>query len=234
MISVKLLIFSPLRYIYLSFNNFKKHRNTSFLLALTFPFTASAFSYNLKSHEILEDIGISLVAITAIYSFYSKRHHLYQGIFLALTIIFTNWLDQLFQGYIVVVKIFFTLFFFTYMLILSLIKLFAAKDITINSIVGVINGFIVLGIIAGTGLLVISLIWPDAFIFTYNEPNTFLSFVYFGFVTITTLGFGDIVPVPPPGQLGIIIFSILCQMYLATILASFIGKYSSMSKQNDY
>jgi hypothetical protein len=213
--------------------NYKQHRNIYFLLALTFLFTASAFSYNLKSHEILEDIGISLVAITAIYSFYTKRHHLYFGIFLALIIIVTNWLDQMFQGYVVIVKIFFTLFFFTYILILSLIKLFASKSITLNSIIGVINGFIVLGIIAGSGLLVISRIWPDAFVFSYNEPYTFLSYIYFGFVTITTLGFGDIVPVTPPGQLGIIIFSIVGQMYLATIIASFIGKYSAISKHSD-
>ena len=100
-----------------------------------------------------------------------------------------------------------------------------------NSIIGVINGFIVLGIIAGTSLLVIHNIWSDSFVFTYEEPNVFLSYIYFGFVTITTLGFGDIIPVTPPGQLGVIIFSVLGQMYLATIIASFIGKYSAMKKE---
>lgn len=193
-------------------------------------FFASAFSYNLKSHALLEDVGLSLVAITAIYSFYNKKHQLIFGFSLAIVLIVSNWMDDILQEYVFVIKISFTLFFFTYILTLTLRKLFATREINMNSIIGVINGFIVLGIIAGTSLLVIHTIWPDSILFVFNEPNIFLAYVYFGFVTITTLGFGDIIPITPPGQLGVIIFSVLGQMYLATIIASFIGKYSAMKK----
>ncbi len=193
-------------------------------------FFASAFSYNLKSHALLEDVGLSLVAITAIYSFYNKKHQLIFGFSLAIVLIVSNWMDDILQEYVFVIKISFTLFFFTYILTLTLRKLFATREINMNSIIGVINGFIVLGIIAGTTLLVIHTIWPDSILFVFNEPNIFLAYVYFGFVTITTLGFGDIIPITPPGQLGVIIFSVLGQMYLATIIASFIGKYSAMKK----
>ena len=207
-----------------------KHKNIYFLIALLFLFTAAAFSYNLKSHDLMVDLGITLVAITAIYSFYNKKQHLYIGIVLALLIIITNWLDEMGSENTIIVKIASTLLFFSYILALTLRKLFTTREININSIIGVINGFIVLGIIAGTSMLVIHTIWTDSFVFTYEEPNTFLSYIYFGFVAITTLGFGDIVPVTPPGQLGVIIFSVLGQMYLATIIASFVGKYSAMKK----
>ncbi len=139
-------------------------------------------------------------------------------------------MDDTNQVYLGILKIVSTLSFFTYVLVLSLTKLFATKSNSLNSIIGVINGFIIHGIIAGTFLLVINLIWPDAFVFSYSEPYTFLSFVYFGFVTITTLGFGDIITVTPPGQPGIKVFSVLGQMYLATIIASFVGEYSTLNQ----
>lgn len=147
-----------------------------------------------------------------------------------MAIIVSNWMDDTNQVYLGILKIVSTLSFFTYVLVLSLTKLFATKSNSLNSIIGVINGFIIHGIIAGTFLLVINLIWPDAFVFSYSEPYTFLSFVYFGFVTITTLGFGDIITVTPPGQPGIKVFSVLGQMYLATIIASFVGEYSTLNQ----
>ncbi len=206
-----------------------KHKNIYFLVALFLLFVVSAFTYNLKSHALFEDLGLSLVAIAAIYSFYSKKHQLFFGIFLAVVLIASNWMDEILKEYMIFIKLSFTLLFFSYILTLTLKKLFATKEISMNSIIGVINGFIVLGIIAGTSLLVIHTIWPDSIVFVFNEPNIFLAYIYFGFVTITTLGFGDIIPLTPPGQLGVIIFSVLGQMYLATIIASFVGKYSAMN-----
>ena len=98
----------------------RKHKNLLLLFALLILFATSAFSYNSKYHDLFVDVGLSLVAITAIYSFYNKNYHLYLGIFLASGVIITNWLDNIAQGYIITTKISFTLLFFTYILVLTL------------------------------------------------------------------------------------------------------------------
>ena len=52
-------------------------------------------------------------------------------------------------------------------------------------------------------------------------------FVYFSFVTLTTLGYGDISPVQPLAKFMVYIEAIIGQFYLAILVASLVG--SSMS-----
>jgi len=57
--------------------------------------------------------------------------------------------------------------------------------------------------------------------------------VYFSFVTLSTLGYGDIVPVSPVARGLAIGEAILGQLYLAVLVARLVGGYAGSGKKNE-
>jgi hypothetical protein len=63
---------------------------------------------------------------------------------------------------------------------------------------------------------------------SFSHPDTiakldFNSFSYFSFVTMTTLGYGDISPVSPAAKSMAITQAITGQVYLAVLVARLVG-----------
>ncbi len=56
-------------------------------------------------------------------------------------------------------------------------------------------------------------------------------FIYYSFVTITTLGYGDIYPLIPFARSLAYLEAVCGQLYIALLVASLVGGYMS-SKQN--
>ena len=58
-------------------------------------------------------------------------------------------------------------------------------------------------------------------------------FIYYAFVTMTTLGYGDITPVGSMARSLSIFFSVTGQLYLTMIIAILVGKYLSQKIDTD-
>lgn len=63
--------------------------------------------------------------------------------------------------------------------------------------------------------------------------DTITTFTYFSFVTMTTLGYGDITPVHPIARAWVSGQTVLGQLYLAIVMARFVGLYISEGKSGD-
>jgi hypothetical protein len=51
------------------------------------------------------------------------------------------------------------------------------------------------------------------------------NFIYYSFVTQTTLGYGDITPVTPPARSLSVLNAIIGQLYVAILIARLVGIY---------
>jgi len=58
---------------------------------------------------------------------------------------------------------------------------------------------------------------------TDNPRELIAEIMYFSFVTITTLGYGDITPVSPLAQSLVIIQAFVGQIYVAIVIARLVG-----------
>jgi len=63
--------------------------------------------------------------------------------------------------------------------------------------------------------------------FAAGSGSDFHDFIYFSFVTMTTLGYGDIIPVSSLAKSITILVSISGQLYLAILVAMLVGKLLS-------
>lgn len=97
------------------------------------------------------------------------------------------------------------------------------KEITQNTILATTAGYTLLAIAAGPLFYLLETTSPGAF--RLPEETQFFDFIYFSFMTVTTVGFGDIVPVHPMAKSIAIILSVAGQLYLTVIMGLIIGQY---------
>ncbi len=102
---------------------------------------------------------------------------------------------------------------------------------------GAVNAYRILGAVAV--YLVLGLLWANAYLFLYlASPTTFQfapgsqayeppvsEMVYFSFVTLTTLGFGDITALHPFARSLVMMEGLVGQLYPAILLARLVTQY---------
>ena len=63
----------------------------------------------------------------------------------------------------------------------------------------------------------------------WDGPET----IYFSFVTMTTLGYGDMVPVSPVARMCAVLQAVLGQLYLAVLVARLVGLHIVHAERRD-
>ncbi len=104
-----------------------------------------------------------------------------------------------------------------------------------NKILGAICLYLLLGLIWAVLYTLVQLEYPSSFQAIQQNQQWFTlfpDFVYFSFVTITTLGFGDISPDLPLARFLVYLEAIVGQFYLAVLVASLVGsRMATLSKK---
>jgi hypothetical protein len=128
--------------------------------------------------------------------------------------------------YIVVVKMTFFVVFFIF--VISYLIRFITRSATVdrNVLITSINVYLLSGIIGASLCMVCYRIYPDAYNFPAYIPRPdFVSFLYYSFITMSTVGYGDITPRIQETQTLAYFISITGQLYVAIIIAFLIGKF---------
>jgi hypothetical protein len=102
--------------------------------------------------------------------------------------------------------------------------LFSGK-ITSNSLVGSICIFLLLGLIWVMLYLLLAEFSPDSFsgLTASAWQDNFPDFIYFSFVTLTTLGFGDLLPLTPLARFLVYMEAVVGVFYMAIVVSSLVG-----------
>ena len=129
-----------------------------------------------------------------------------------------------------------SVFFFCYIAGLILADIFRAKMITLDIIAAGVSVYLFFGNICGLLYALIGRIDPNAF----NIPEATASYLgnsivdvssamYFSFVTLTTLGYGDITPINEFARSLAFLEAAMGQIYLTVLIASLVGIHISTS-----
>lgn len=104
-----------------------------------------------------------------------------------------------------------------------------------NKIIGSISLYLLLGLIWTTLYLILLQFDPNAFsgIKADSWQNNFSTMAYYSFVTLTTLGYGDILPKNQLAQFFVYMEAIIGVFYMAIIVASLISLRLSQIQKKD-
>ena len=107
-------------------------------------------------------------------------------------------------------------------------------DIDGNKIIGSLSLYILLGLIWAVIYLLLLVMDPTAFsgIETTNWQQSFARVAYYSFVTLTTLGYGDILPTNHVAEFFVYLEAIIGVFYMAIIVSSLISlRLSALEKE---
>ena len=116
-----------------------------------------------------------------------------------------------------------TLSFFGLVFIRLMQFVFLPKAIEANDIFALTSGYLLLGVIASPFFFVLDMLLDNAF--SIPKGSNFYDLLYFSYITITGVGFGDIVPIHPLAKSLTLIVGISGQLYLAILVGIIIGKF---------
>lgn len=104
-------------------------------------------------------------------------------------------------------------------------KVLLTGQVDLNIITGSVALYLILGFIWAILYTVLIQFFPEAIsgLEPENWINTLSTMTYFSFVTLTTLGYGDISPVNSIAKVLVILEAVTGMFYIAIIVASLIG-----------
>ncbi len=123
----------------------------------------------------------------------------------------------------------FTLLFFGLVFVRLMQFIFQAKPVSNNDIFALCAGYLTLGIISTPFFYVLDMQLPNAF--TLPQGADFYDLLYFSYITLTGVGYGDITPVHQIAKSIALLLGIIGQLYLAILVGIIIGKYLSQNKE---
>lgn len=182
--------------------------------------------------QILLIFIVTAVLVSAINSVSDKRKHLILACLLAapwfVTSVATTLSGSLYPEFY---EAFFGSLFFIYTTVLIFSRVLRDKKVTSDTLYGAICVYILIGLTWSFFYVLVVTNSHDAFyINPANNHDNIINWndlSYYSFVTLTTLGYGDVTPVAPIARSLAYLEAILGQVYLTIIIARLVGLYIS-------
>lgn len=172
----------------------------------------------------LMNILTSLVMIGGVYAMSRRRRDFIIAIIIFIPAISGNWTEG-YMNYpaLNIIASAMKALFFVFMSILVISYVVHSKSVTVDRLAGAMCGYLLIGVAYASLYRILYEIQPNAFSFT-NLQNTHEAIVqsnliFYSFVTLTTLGYGDILPVTSQAQSLAMLESITGVLYVAAFIA---------------
>jgi len=132
--------------------------------------------------------------------------------------------------------------FLGFVAVMILRAIFTRGSISLDSIFGAICAYLLLGMAWGSLYSAIEVLQPGSFQAAGKMADALGSteargpvLVYYSFITMTTVGYGDITPVSPPARTLAWLEAMMGQFYIAVLVAFLVGIRLSQGlvKRND-
>jgi voltage-gated potassium channel len=134
--------------------------------------------------------------------------------------------------YIETLKHFVFVAFFIFVMVFLIRFIIKSNRVNVNVLITSINIYLLAGIVGASLCSAFYTLYPDAYNFpAYINPPVFVNFLYYSFITMSTVGYGDIAPRIPETQTLAYLLSISGQLYVAIIIAFLIGRMLMQGNQ---
>jgi len=211
-----------------------EHRMILFLVSLTsfiifYPVLHQYFPHTIP---VLELFG-TIIIVVGVYIISENKQVLTLAILLALLILtIISFNVVLVSMTLQIVSLCLEILFFVIIVIALLAHVFRLPVLSASKIYGAICCYLLIGLIWALIYTLIEYTIPLSFVFHQNidlqierfaHPSYFPFFIYYSFITLATLGYGDIVPLNSVGQVAAVIEAIIGQLYIAVLIARLVG-----------
>jgi hypothetical protein len=207
-----------------SFTSLRIGRFIFLLISITLMFTLRPFLESFIEIRVLVDIFAILILMSGIYAARPNKSTFYLVLIIAFPALAAHCLHYFVEvNYIFHASEIFGGFFYAFMVGVILNYLFKEKRITADAITGAICAYFLIGLMWASIFATLEFTQPGSFEIPQNMRDESLSFTYYSYVTLTTLGYGDITPITTQARSFALLEAMTGQIYLATLVARLVS-----------
>ncbi|MCK5893613.1 MAG: hypothetical protein KAG53_04205 [Endozoicomonadaceae bacterium] len=187
------------------------------------------FMPNLIRAGFMLKVSLSMLLIASLYTLSQSRKFLVITGVLAFPTFITLWLPVLYdRRAFVFLDNMTNLLFFSYVIYEVVVLIFSAKRVNRNIIYGSMCVYLLLGL-QGAFIYTLLELWVPGSLSGegLSGVHDITTFIYFSFVTLSTLGYGDIVPATRGAQALTSMEALIGQFYLTVLVARLVGIHIS-------
>ena len=191
-------------------------------------------------HSLPHKMGVVFSHVTTLLTFivayvtlnFGPRWHRFVGTLFVLSLLASTFGEYVHYPTGQLTRHLLVLVFFTAAAYNAARQVLLSDEVKTNIIVGALAIYLLLGLIWATLYELVLLFFPLAIngIDPVGSVNTFPESVYFSYVTLATLGYGDITPAMPLTRTLAYLEAIAGTFYLAIVVASLIGAAKNQRK----
>ena len=181
-----------------------------------------------SGRRLAGDIAYALLLISGVRALGEQRlarRVLLPVAFVALTLELGSWVVSVPAAWVLGSSLLSLLLFLGVVLVHTL----RAGPVTFHRLLGAVAAYLLLGIIWAYAYELVALLRPPAFSGAVNLADGPRAFYYFSFVTLTTVGYGDVLPVHPAARSLAMLEAVTGPLYLAILVARLV----SLAVQSD-
>ncbi|MCZ6878953.1 MAG: potassium channel family protein [Acidobacteria bacterium] len=168
-------------------------------------------------------IFYSTILLSAAYAVSESRGYFILALILAGPAFVLRWINNFLEGpWLVFVADVLTVLFLLIVALLILSHVLKAERVSKEKIFGALSVYLLLGVIWALWFIIVEFLMPGSFRYGHGTL-TGAEMVYYSFVTLTTLGYGDIVPISPSVRTLATLEALTGQLYLTVLVARLVG-----------
>jgi voltage-gated potassium channel len=189
-----------------------------------------ADDFSVASALVVRALLFSCLLTIGVWSLRGTARAFTLGISLVIIGVVSNILAVSFPSQMLILASFVSLFAFLLLAIAHTLKQVALENvISVNRLVGAICVYLLLGVIWAVAYSVLDLLAPGSFeeLSSVQGQAWDSEWLYFSFVTMTTLGYGDITPASATAKALAYMQAVFGQLYVAILVAGLVSAYIS-------
>ena len=157
---------------------------------------------------------------------YRSRFTIDIGVGLGILAVAFGWLEVLLAPHFKIFSDSFGASLYIYIAALLFKSIMTENEITVDQLFAAVAIYILIGLTWGNFYAIINLYNPEALNFAERAYETLEKhdYIYFSFVTLTTLGYGDILPVSGIARSLVIVEAITGVMFIAIMISRLVGR----------
>ena len=212
----------------------KVGRFSFLLLSILLMFALRPFLEPFIRISLLSDLFFSLVMLSGIYAVGYKKRDYVLSFATAIPALLLSWTAELLH--VPVMRLpaaIFSAVFFALALILILSHVNRQREVTRDVVMGAVCAYFLIGIVWAHVYYLLEGASPGAFSLPRNLTGDPVHFIYYSFITLTTVGYGDILPVSNPARSLAVLEAMVGQMYLAVTMARLVAVHISQTRRQE-
>lgn len=200
------------------------------LISMILIFVLRPFLEGFVRINFLMDIFFTLMLFSGIYAVSEKKGIFLTGLLIAFPAFLGSWAHYFLET--PATRLLGSTFLFIFLLFAALVilrYLFTEKEVTKDVIIGAVCVYFLIGFAWGIFFMLMEHFHPGSFKIHQDPVEKGAWFVYYSFVTLTTLGYGDITPLSGPARSLAVLEAVTGQLYLAVLIARLVGIHISQA-----